>query len=82
LEEQKFERLGAFETEKVEIGETSQLGRDLEISAGISQEDARIDEIGLTLFFAGAERRNQAAWRGEENSGAEQANRFAIPEAE
>src|SRR5437016_3033321 len=82
LEEEVFERLGAFKTEKVEIGKAPQLGGDFEVAATVGQEDSGVDEIGLTLFFACAERRNKAAGGGEENTRAEKANGFAIPEAE
>src|SRR6266446_397949 len=82
LEEQEFERLGAFEAQKVEIREAPQLRSDIEVGPGVGQEDARVDEIRLPLFFAGAQRRNEAAGRGEKNAGAEKANGFAIPEAE
>ena len=53
LEEEKFERLGPFETEKVEIGETSKFGSDVEIGAGVGEEDAGIHKIGLAFLFAG-----------------------------
>src|SRR5947207_370551 len=82
LEEEEFERLGAFEAEKVEIRKAPQLGSDIEVGAGVGQKDAGVDEISLTFFFAGAKRRNEAAGRGEKNAGAEKAYGFAIPEAE
>jgi len=47
------ERLGPFETEKVEIGETSKFGSDVEIGAGVGEEDAGIHKIGLAFLFAG-----------------------------
>src|SRR6266850_1243565 len=82
LEKEEFERLSAFETQKVEIRKAPQLGSDIEVGAGVGQEDAGVDEIGLTFFLAGAKRRNEAAGRGEKNAGAKKANGFAIPEAE
>ena len=82
LKEEEFERLGAFETEKVEIRKAPQLGGDIEVGAGVGQEDAGVDEIRLPFLLAGAKRRNEAAGRGEKNAGAEKANGFAIPEAE
>src|ERR1700704_5204450 len=81
LEEEEFEPLSAFETQKVEIREAPQLGSDIEVGAGVGQEDAGVDEIGLTFFLAGAKRRNEAAGRGEKNAGAKKANGFGIPEA-
>src|SRR6266478_705517 len=80
--EEEVERLSAFETQKVEIRKAPQLGSDIEVGAGVGQEDAGVDEIGLTFFLAGAKRRNEAAGRGEKNAGAKKANGFAIPEAE
>ncbi len=79
LEEKEFERLGAFEAEKVEIREAPQLGSDIELGAGVGQENARVDEIGLTFFFAGAKRGNQATGRGEKNAGTEKANGRRMP---
>ena len=55
FEEEDFKRLGAFEAEKIEIRKAPQLGSDIEVGAGIGQEDAWVDEIGLPFFFAGAE---------------------------
>src|SRR5713226_9203851 len=82
LEQEKFERLGAFETEKVEIGEAPQFGCDVKVGAGVCEKNPGVDEVGLAFFFAGAQRGNQAAGRGQQNAGAEKPNTFTIPEAE
>ena len=68
LEQEKFERLGAFEAEKIKIRKASQLGSDIEVGSGVPNENPGVDEIGLTFFFAGAKRGNQAAGRGEKNA--------------
>src|SRR5260370_6201806 len=82
LEQEKFERLGALETEKIEIREASQLGSDLKVRASVGQKNTRVDEIRLAFFFARVERRNQAPGRGQQNAGSEKPNPFTIPEAE
>ena len=66
-----FERLGAFEAQIVEIGETFQLGSDVKIRACVCEKNSGIHEIGLAFFFAGTQRRNQAAVSGQQNAGAE-----------
>ena len=82
LKQKKLQRLGAFESQVIGICEPAQLGSDLEIRADVGKKNPRIHEIGLALFFAGAQRRNQAARRSEQNARAKQANSFAIPKAE
>src|SRR5260370_10018744 len=80
LEEKEFQRLGAFEAEKVEIGKAAKFWRKLEVCPGIRQKNPWVDEIGLTFFLAGAKRRNKTARSRKENTGAEQANTLTIPE--
>ena len=82
LEKQIFERLGALKAQEIYVGEAFQLGSDVEVGAGVGEKNSRADEIGLALFFAGAESGYQAAGRSEQNAGAGKANAFAIPEAE
>src|SRR5260370_10422227 len=67
LKKKKFQRLGAFEPQIVEIGEAAQFWRNFKVRAGICEKNSGIYEIGLAFFLAGAERRNQAARRGEQN---------------
>src|SRR5882724_4838479 len=61
LQQNKFQRLGAFEAQKVRIDETFQLRRDIKIHSGVEQKNSRIHKVGLPLVLAGAQRRNQAA---------------------
>jgi len=61
LKKKKFQRLGAFESQKVEICEPAKFWRDFKVCAGVRKKNPRIYEIGLAFFFAGAKRRNQAA---------------------
>src|SRR6266849_4385491 len=82
LKEEKFERLGAFKTEKVEICEAPQLGGDVEIGAGGGDQEAGIHEVCLAFFVACPERRYETPGSGQESAGAGEANAFAIPETE
>ena len=82
LEEEEFQRLGAFEAEEVYVGKGFEFGGDIEVGASVGEEDAGVDEFGLAFVFTAAEIGDQAAGRSEENPGACEANSFAIPEAE
>src|SRR6266478_6049123 len=82
LEQEKFERLGAFETQKIKIRKASQFGSDLKVRAGVGEKNPGVDEIGLAFFLAGAQRGNEAAGSGQQNAGSEKPNAFTIPEAE
>ena len=55
LEQEVFEGLGALEAKEVDIGETLELGSDVEVGAGVGEKDSRIDEFGLAFVFAGAQ---------------------------
>ncbi len=57
LKKKKFQRLGAFESEIVEIGEAAQFWRDFKVCTGVREKNPGIYEIGLAFFFACAERR-------------------------
>src|SRR6266436_31788 len=82
LEQEKFERLGALETQKIKIRKASQFGSDLKVRAGVGEKNPGVDEIGLAFFLAGAQRGNEAAGSGQQNAGSEKPNAFTIPEAE
>src|SRR5882762_1501135 len=45
LEQNEFERLGAFETEKIKIREAPHFGSDVEIGSRVGQENPGVDEI-------------------------------------
>src|SRR5260370_3517749 len=52
LEQEKFERLGAFETEKIEIGEAPQFGCDVKVGTGVREKNPGVDDVSLAFFFA------------------------------
>src|SRR5262249_28734391 len=58
LKQKKLQRLGVFETQKIEIRETAELGRNLEVCTCVREKDSGIHEISLAFLFAGAQRRN------------------------
>src|SRR5262249_6856864 len=82
LKKDEFERLGALEAEKVDVGKSLQLRRDVEIDSGVREKNTRVDEVGLALVFARAQRRNEASGRGEQHTRTGQAKSLAIPETE
>src|SRR5262249_15951217 len=81
LKEDVLQRFGSHEPQVVEIRETLQFRRDIEVDSGVRQEDSGVHEIRLPLFLARAQARNQAARRHQLNAGAEQPNSLAVPEA-
>src|SRR4029077_17329198 len=82
LEEEKFERFGALEAEEIDVGESAEFRSDVEVGAGVGEEDAGVDEFGLAFVFAGAQIGNEAAGRSEKNAGTGETDAFAIPKAE
>jgi len=51
LEEQKLERLGAFEPEKIKVCKASQFRSDIEISARVGEENPGLTKLpGLPLY--------------------------------
>ena len=82
LKQNVFQRRGALEAKKINIGETFQLGREIKIRASTGEKYSRIYEIGLAFFFAGPHGGQETAGRGEEYAGAGEADAFAIPKTE
>src|SRR5215471_861098 len=82
LKQQKLQWFCALESQVIEIRKTFQLWSDIKIRAGVRKKNSRVHEIGLALFFAGTQGRNQASRRREQHARAQQSNPFSIPEAE
>src|SRR5207302_7918940 len=68
LKQDILQWFGAFEAQKVCVGESFELRSDVEIRAGIEQQNSGIDKVGLAFILAGTQRWYQAARSGEKYS--------------
>src|SRR6266852_1329273 len=66
----------------VHIGHGANLGREIEIGAGIHEKNSRIHEVGLAFFFVGAQIRQKAIRRNQGDAGSGETDAFTIEEAE
>src|SRR5271154_7174460 len=82
LKQQQVKRLGAHELQVIHVDEAAQFRGEVEIRAHVDEKNSGIDEIGLTFVFAGAQVRQKAVRRRQQDASAGEANAFAIPEAE
>ncbi len=81
LEQQQLQRVGVGEAQQIQIDETAQLRRDVDVHSRIVEEQPRIDEVGLALRLAGAQIGHQAIRALQSHAGAGEPDALAIPES-